>query len=266
MSNLAEKLNDSGVVNSTPVPNVVGINNESTSVKILNYLEDKKRKSKSTHEAYQRYFKEFFKYSCNKEISQITWDDIFSVDYSKVDDYKNYLLTKGVKPYYVEQKLFACKALWEKLYHINRNIDLRAWDFEREEYEENHYAALSDEEMNLLFDFAKQEEYKPMTKMMYFRFLYIVGCRKHVPLELEWKNIIRKFDKKNKVELWVAKFHDKGKWVEKSINDDFYNELLELKTSGESKENRVFDINKNTIESVFNRYQEKYNLLIKVLF
>ena len=229
MSNLAEKLNNVGNVNVAPVGsnsssnNVVGINNENASVKILNYLEEKKRKAKNTYDAYLRYYSEFFMFACNKQINEINWDDIFNVTFNKVDKYKDYLLNSGVKPYYVNQQLFACRSLWKKLYHFKRNeIDMRVWDFEEEDYEKNNYAALNEKEMELLFQFCdnvKDKNGKPaknlLTRRRFFEFLYYVGCRKEVAIELKWNDIQQKYDSKSGLDVWVIRFKDKGKWVEK---------------------------------------------------
>lgn len=243
--------------------NIVGIDNQNASIKIFAFLEDKKRKSKNTYDAYSRYYTEFFRFAFNKEISQVTWDDILGFAYSNTLDYKEFLLKKDT-PSYTNQKMFSIKALWKRLYSINHNIDMKVWDFEEEEYEKNHYADLSEEEINLLLNFAEQEKYKPKTKKLFFNFLYIIGCRKNIPLTIEWdKNFIRKYDAKNKIDLWVVKYYDKGKWIEKAIHDDFYNQLIELKTCGESKSRRVFDINQSTIEELFDKFQAKYNLYTK---
>jgi integrase len=261
MSNLAEKRDMDFDVKSTPV--VVGINNDSASVKILNYLEEKKRKSESTYEAYSRYYTEFFRFACNKKINEVTWEDILNVTYNKVDEYKNYLLNTGVKAYYVNQKLFACKSLWDKLYHFKRNeIDMRVWDFEEEDCEKNTYAALNDKEMELLFEFCSEQKHKPLTRRRFFEFLYYVGCRKNVALELKWDDFLQKYDSASGLDVWVIKFKDKGKWVEKAINNDFYSRLMEFKES-ESTGLKVFDLNHHTLEGTFNDFRAKYNLEMK---
>ena len=239
--------------------NVVGINNNSASVKIQNYLEEKKRKSESTYKAYLRYYKEFFMFACNKQINKITWENIFSITYNKVDEFKSYLLNKGVKPAYVNQKLYACKSLWEKLYHIDRNVDIRVFDFEEEDYEEQSYATLNEKEMNNLFEMCETYDYKPLTRRLFFEFLYYIGCRKNVPLELEWDNIQNRYDNKSGLNVWVVRFKDKGKWVEKAINDDFYNKIVTLKGT-ESLNKKVFQINSNTIQDTFDNFRDKYKL------
>ena len=249
-------------VNVAPAPiapvNVVGINNNSASVKIQNYLEDKKRKSESTYKAYNRYYKELFMFTCNKKINEVTWEDIFNITYSKVDEFKSHLLNIGVKPNYVNQKLFACKSLWEKLYHIDRNVDMRVFDFEEEDYEETNFASLNESEINLLFDLCDTYNYKPLTRRMFFEFLYYIGSRKNVPLELKWDDIQNRYDNKSGLNVWVIRYKDKGKWVEKAINDDFYSKIFKLKE--ESFGEKVFQINSNTINDTFKDFRDKYDL------
>jgi len=263
-SNLASTLYTNNenidIVNSTPV---VGINNDNVSVKILSYLNEKKRKSINTYDAYLRYYTEFFMFTCNKQISQLTWNDIFNITYSKIDEYKEHLLNSNVKSYYVNQKLFACKALWEKLYHINRNVDLRVLDFEEEDFEPNNYAALNDNEMNLLFEFAETSGYKKgkYTKRMFFEFLYYMGCRKNVALELKWNDIQTRYDHNTGLNVWTIKFKDKGKYITKAINNDFYERILKLKE--ENKGEKVFHLAKETFEKTFNDFRTKYNLEMK---
>jgi len=247
-------------------PNTVGIKNTEASVKILNFLKDKKRKSENTYKNYNRYYSEFFVFVCNKQISEITWEDIFKVTYEDIDNYKRYLINKGDSGNYINQKIFACKALWKKLHTFNHDVNYtEVFDFEREEFEVVNFAALNDKEVELLLNFMDSQKYKPKTKYMFFEFLYIVGCRKNVALELTWNDIVRRHDNKKGIDVWVVsfkdqKFKDKGKRVNKAINDDLYVKLIELKECGESTGDKVFDLSKETFEDVFTKFQDKYNL------
>jgi site-specific recombinase XerD len=157
---------------------------------------------------------------CNKEINQITWQDILSITYTHIYNFKHYLLDKG-SANYTNQKILACKGLWKQLYAFNRDVDTTIFNLQEEKFEPNNYASLNANEMELLFNFMEHDHYKPHTKRMFFEFLYVVGCRKNVALELTWDQIKRKHDSKKGIDVWVVHFHDKGKWVDKSINDDF---------------------------------------------
>lgn len=239
---------------------VVGINNQEAGHRILMYLEERKRTSENTYKNYLRYYTEFFYFACNKEINQLIWEDIFKIDNGMIGDYKLFLLNKGDAPNYVNQKLFAGKALWDKLFELNHNIDRLVFKFAEEKTKDNTFASLDHKEMELLFDFMDKESYKPLTKRLFFEFLYIVGSRKNVAIDLKWNQITRKRDFSNDMDIWVIGYPDKGKDIEKAINDDFYNKLLQLKESGESTGDKVFDLNKDTFEAVFRKFQDEYNL------
>lgn len=259
MNSTVIKEENVGIVKVAPV---VGIQNDNASVKILAYLKEKKRKSENTYVAYVRYYSEFFQYACNKEISQIDWEDIFSVTYSTIDEYKSHMLDKGYSMNTAMQKILSIKSLWRKLHAINNNVDYQSifFNLEKEEIEVNSYASLTDKEMELLLNFMDTEEYKPLTKRLFFEFLYTIGCRKNAALKLEWSQIIKKKDPRIGIDVWVAGFRDKGKTIEKAINNDFMKRLFKLKETGESKGDRVFDISQDSIEKVFDNFQEKYNL------
>lgn len=260
-------------VNHAPVGgnNVVGINNSEASACIFTYLEDRKKKSIDTYSSYKRYFSEFFMFTCNKQINELTWNDIFQITFNKTDEFYRNEKNKNINS--AQQKMFAIKKLWEKLYHLNRhvnpnkNIDLDVIIFEKENIDNNHYATLNSKEVNLLFEHSLTYEYKPKTRYLFFKFLYTMGCRESVAKGkggkgVKWADIIRKEDGNTEINVWVMKFHDKGKLVEKAMHDNFYNELLKLKGT-ESFSEYVFDLNINTLLDTFNDFRDKYNLKTK---
>jgi hypothetical protein len=202
---------------------------------------------------------------CNKQINELIWSDIFNITYFKVEEYYKYLLNKNINT--AQQKMWAIKKLWDKLYFINRDLKSDMLKFEKKKFEKIHYATLNDKEMQLLFEFSESYDYKPMTRKLFFEFLYIVGCRESVAKGkkgkgVKWSDITRNEDSKTGIKVWVVKFFDKGKWIEKSINDDFYNKLIQLKGT-ESLSEFVFDLNINTLVNTFNDFKEKYNLQTK---
>jgi integrase len=197
--------------------------------------------------------------TCGKKIEQLTWGDILSINYNTVDNFKRFLINKGDGGNYINQKLYSCKALWKKLHYINRDVDMETFEFEEEEYEKKTYATLNETEMNLLFDYVSTKEYKPLTRRLFFEFLYNVGCRKEVANTIQWKNIIKQRDNKYNIDVYVLKYKDKGKWIEKAIHDDFYNKLIQLKNT-ESKGKFIFDISIETLENDFDEFKRKYDI------
>lgn len=260
-TNLAVKeLNQESNQSNTSINNVTGINNNEAGKKILDYLQERKRKSESTYKSYNRYFKEFFMFASNKEISQLTWNDIKNISCGQIDEYIAFLLDTGIKPNYVNQKLFACKKLWDKLYHLDRSLDKDMFKFEELDFKKNPYATLNSKEMELLFKFCEESKLKkPLTRKFYFKLLYTVGCRENVASELKWDNFQRREDSQSNVKVWVVSFFEKGKWVEKAVNDDFYNKILTLKGT-ESLGDKIFDLNIDTLVDTFNSFREQSNL------
>jgi len=261
--------------------NITGINsrnNKEVSTYIFTYLQNKKKDSIGTYKNYKRYFSEFFMYTCNKELNKLTWDDIFNIRFDQAQDFHSNEKDKNIDT--AQQKMFVIKKLWKNLFltnksiNPNRKLDLDIMEFEKiskEKLNKTHYATLNSKEMDLLFEHALTYKRKPLTRKMFFEFLYIVGCRESVAKGrngkgVKWTDIRRKEDSNAGIKVWVVGledkgFKDKGKTVEKSISDSFYNKLLQLKE--ESSSEYVFDLNINTFLDTFNDFREKYNLKTK---
>lgn len=255
MSNLAIAQNNT---------NVVGLNNDTVYNHINDFLREK---SKSTIKNYTGYYKEMFMHMCGKDIHLLTWDDILNIDYAKVKTYKLYLMDKGNSNNYINQKLFAGKKLWNTFFHITatyppeQRVSKVVFDFEELEKDDNSYAALSLKELNMLYDYCLSLKSKPYTKYLYFKFLYIVACRKEIPLNLKWSDIERIEDTDTGKMIWVFNYYQKHQDTRKSISDEFYNELREYLDGNDL--DYIFNITSQTIDKTMNDFLELNNLKYK---
>lgn len=220
------------------------------------FMEKKKRKSDNTYDAYGRYYNEFFQFTVGKKLEYITWNDILQITYTKVEEYQEHELAKGNQENTCNQKLFAIKKLWESLHRHNNNVSLDVLDFEPLDSKDNSYAILTTDEVELLLEFAKCK-YKGNVQSMVFEFLFVVGCRKEMPFVLTRDMITKNYDYNSGKNAWVIKYKEKGKYVEKSITDEFYEKLIVVCEEGSEK---IFNISDKTIEKTFDEFRKEYGL------
>lgn len=253
-------------IGNIALSNVQSLNNNTAYNVIYNFMEKNKKNSENTYDSYQRYYNEFFRFVIGKDLWSVTWDDILRITYTDVENYQIHMLNeKGWKENTCNQKLFAVKKLWDTLNRHNNNVNLGVLNFEELNAEDNSYASLTTEEVDSLIEFAKtntKSKAKGIIQSGVFEFLYIVGCRKEVPFDLTRDMITRCFDFQAQKEVWVIKFKDKGKIVQKGINDDYYDRLIALSEMGKDK-NKIFNVSMKTVENTFDSFRAKYNLYEK---
>jgi integrase len=243
--------------------NVVGLFIDTPIAQINHFLQG--YDSENSRTTYENHYRQMFMFICHKEMENIIWDDIQNITIEQVKMYRDNL-KKQYKNNTINQKMFACKALWDELFEngrVNKNVfNLRKIKLKEKK---NSHGSLTEKEMDLLLDFClNHEKQKPVTKMLYFKFLYITGLRKNIAQSIMVDDIIRKVDIQKQEEVWVIDKEDKGKDREVSIRDTFYNELyknyINEKETWGYKDNKLFHINDDTIDSVLERFCKYYNI------
>jgi hypothetical protein len=230
---------------------------------IYNFMEMKKRDSIKTYNNYLKHYNDFFGFIVGKDLWSIIWDDILKITYTDVENFQVFMLNeKKWEPSTCNAKLFAVKSLWKKLHKHNRNINFGILNFEeidKDKNEDTSYASLTTEEVMNLIEFAKSRN-KGDIQAMIFEFLFVVGCRKNVPFVLAEDMITRKYDYRAQKEAWVITFKDKGKFIDKSISDEFYEKIMGFKQEGKKK---IFDISHVPVETTFEEFRKTYKLEYK---
>jgi integrase len=154
--------------------------------------------------------------------------------------------------------MYACKKLWKEFIE-NERVEVNAFELEDLPQEDNSYDALTTKEIDLFFDYCLTLKHKPRTQNLYFRFLYVVACRKTTAQTIKWENIIREPDDDGN-EFWVVKFHEKGEDYKRAITDEFYNELKENYEKNKEFSGKVFNVNNKTYDNTIKGFCEEYNI------
>lgn len=236
--------------------NVVGFYNDSPQEEINNFMA--LRNSENTKTSYWNHYGHMFMHLTNREINQLTWDDIKKITKKRVKAYRVSMMDQNFKNSTINQRVYACKKLWKEFIE-NERVSDNAFELEDLLEEDNHYDSLTTKEVEMLFDYCLELKHKPETQSLYFRFLYIVACRKNTAQTLKWENIIRKSDPSGN-EFWVIKFHEKGGDYERAITDEFFQELKDNYKNNNETSGKVFNVHNHTIDKVLKGFCEKFGI------
>lgn len=241
---------------ATQLNNVVGFSNISVSDKIDSFLNT--YESTNTRNAYKNYYNIMFMYLCGKELSDLTIDDVKSIEIVDVKRFREHLRYK-YKVNTINQIVFACKALFSS-FKEDGMIHDNSFDIAKikTKQKEVHYGSLTADELNGLYEYCLTLK-KGMTKKLYFEFLATVTCRKTVAQELKFENIKRKRNKKTNTEYWVVDVYDKTDEVNRAITDEFYDRIKSNFDSYEwydQKKGYVFNLENKTLDKTLKDYCE----------
>jgi hypothetical protein len=246
------------IVNTTPV---VGLIPDTPYNRIMSFINE--YESKNTRIAYTKHYKDMFLYMTGKLFQQLTYQDIKSINDLKVEGYRNFLRTKH-KSSTINQKIFACKALWDR-FKERRIIDYNFFDMKPLLITDNSYGSLTSQEIENLYDYClnlpKRKNTKNMTLKLYFEFLYIVTCRKSAAQNLTWNQIKKELDLETGKMIYVITFLDKGKEIKKAIQDEFYQRLKDnYKQVGETSGKVFCGIDNATYDKVLKGFCKQYEI------
>lgn len=251
--------------------NVVGFKTGSFAEAFRLYMEDVKDNSMNTYKNYMAYFKDFFMFAFGKEIDQVTWDDVVKLEYSDIKLYRNYLLkTKKNSNNTANQKIQALRALWKELKLYDDRIKVEIMDLEPLKVRDVEGSeALTEQEAELLLEFAKQQDFKPMVQYMFFKIAILTALRKDSLLKLKWSNIRRKTDRETGKEFYCINVYDKTNKRIIPLRDDVYEELKMLKdpaylTGMKIDDDRVFKISEEKLVETLKKFCEKYGIQRKI--
>ena len=235
--------------------NLVGLYIDTPYNEIMTFVE--KQNSKNTKVAYLGHYIHMFKFICNKNLSELTWNDVESITIKKVKDYRT-ALSHQYKATTINSKIFACKSLWDE-FNENEHMMANVFGLKKLEKQNNCYDALTSDEFKQLLKFA-QTKYKGNTQRLYFYFLYRTLFRKHIAQNLTWDQIIRKHDKDLNRKVWVIKAEEKRGIREVAITDEFYNELRENYNTYKKQDNKVFHICNSVIDDTIKDFCKEYDI------
>lgn len=203
----------------------------------------------------------------------ITWENLDWIDIedeSKINamqlqKYQTYLIKqRKLSNKTVNHHLDSVQTLFNMLSYMNPKSNINPNIFKilkRLPETTNHYGALSEEEIEQLFDFAKQQGYKSMYQYLALRTLYVTGMRKSAVMSLKWLDIVEDYDyETNKNYYKIKNKHDKTKDVTVPLTPTLSEELQQIKPDVINNDTLIFNFNAKTLLKTFNKFCEEYNL------
>ncbi|GFN32567.1 tyrosine-type recombinase/integrase [Paenibacillus xylaniclasticus] len=213
----------------------IGINNvESDIMTILDTYE-----SKRTKVEYLKSIEEFFMYFHGKALNQLTKADIETVNNEKLnlkhaEKYQNYL--KGrCKPSTVNKKMYAIKAIYERLQGYGYDINSMAFKVTPLKVKHNKYGILDVEQMKQMAELALGEKYYPEKKRAFILLAAVTSIRVNALLSITKADI--RFSRKPG--LYIVRTIDKdGELVEAPFEKELYDILMQFVVD---KDERIFE-------------------------
>lgn len=241
---------------------MVAFNTKSVYETIRIFLERKEENSENTRKEYERDIRQFFKFKRNKDIEMLTPEDIV-IDLDDLEQYQLTLKERYPAASSVNRKMATLSRLYKRFEAIGypnvRSIIFRDIEpIKDKSIKEKGSDSLQWEDAVRMIEEVKQTA-KGHIKALLIETAFVTSFRKDSIMKLEWDN----FSKLNGV--WVISVMGKGGVLDqKAINDDLYARLVTLK--GEYPDNKVFHLQRNTVNKMMKDISEKLGIAGKVTF
>lgn len=253
--------------------NVIGFTSDSCDSAIRLFLGKLMDDSKNTHDAYRRYYNEFFVFATGKDIANVDWDDVLGVEYSDIWHFRDYLKkTKKNSNNSINQKVSSLIPLWKELQKHNNEVDVRVVDVEplkvRKKLDSGSQA-LTIDEANLLLDFAKEQSYKGYVKYAFYKTAVATALRKEALLDATFDDLKQLRDRETGKMYWCLVRYDKTQEEVKPITDELYEELMELKSpmhrvNMKVEDGRIFPISERQLADTLKEFCSEYDITAKI--
>lgn len=254
--------------------NIIGFTSDSCYSAIRLYLNELLDSSKNTHDAYKRYYNEFFIFATGKDISGITWDDILKIKYNDIIHFRDYLKQSkknGNKT--INQKVSALLPLWQRLhdkYNTQINVSVvKVTPLKVRKKKNIGSDALTIEEANSLLGFAQEQSYKGYVKYVFYKTAITTALRKESLLTATFDDLKQLRDRENGQMYWCIIQYDKTDEEVKPISDELYEEIMELKSpfhrvNMKTEDNRIFPISERQLVDTLNEFCSEYDIQAKI--
>lgn len=215
--------------------------------------------SEGTSSKYQKHMEEFIMFVLGLTLENVDWEDLLSITYQNSLEYVDFLKDKGNSNRTINAKIAALKSLYKELAKINNSVNTNAVNIKqlntKEEEHKNSYGALTEEEVEALFEYCKTlpRHHKPLTKELFFKTSYITAIRKNALLGMTWGDLKQVTETNGQV-IWTIQLFDKGKMDTTPISDNFYNELMQLKTDETKLTDRIFQIKEEGLATTLKNF------------
>ncbi|KAF6625169.1 site-specific integrase [Paenibacillus sp. EKM208P] len=239
--------------------NVVGLHQNNVNGDIKVFIG--KFQSKYTQRNYERSIRSFFMWFKNKEIEELTEEDIL-IKNKDIVGFQTYLRNHEAdySNIYINNIIAAVQSLYS-FFEINEypvnsmytKVDVLSDDSERS-------GALYLDEAETMAQLVYEDRKQSQEKSAFIRMAYTTSFRKSSLLSLKWSDI-----RKNPIaNHYLVKTVGKGgKKHEVPISCELYNELLKIKDQpyySKYKDEKIFHLSNNTIQNMMNGLKEKMGI------
>jgi len=235
--------------------NVVNLNNKREDKNLQEIVSAfiLEQRSENTKSSYKKDLKDFFNY-LGKDFNTISIEDLINFKRADASHFRE-KLKKHYNYLSIDRKMFTFKKFYRYLRSNEYNVNPDVFDFEKlaTTQQVNSRGFLHWSEVNMMIKHARLER-KGHIKALLIEFAVKTSFRLNAILNLKWKN----FNKINGVyEVTVI---DKGKENKASIKAEMFEVMKEWLGYDGDNEERVFKIDRNTVQTTIKRLVEKLNL------
>lgn len=215
---------------------------------VRTFLLRKGQDSEKTMETYERHIRDFFRTMRNKEIEELTANDIV-FDKQQIKSYQ-VTLKEHYKGSTVNNAITALKQCYEEFEDADFPVSANWFKLDRyDEHDTKSYDTLTHDEVMSIIDLVSETR-KGVEKALLVRMAYATAFRKETLLTMKWNQIY------NEDGQWYARVLGKGnKWSDKKLSDDLYNALMSFK-GDKNDDDKIFELTHRTVNKMMNHIRE----------
>jgi integrase len=237
-------------------PNVVQLNNQSVYNRIMAYIND--LSSENTRKSYLKNYKEFFMFTRNKHLHDLTEDDLV-FNRGEIQNYRTYLRRhKHYKGTTVNQRINSLRALFAELsldYNFINPMIFKLKPLDTSDSETIGFFESRDEAM-LFVQKAKELSNGEMKSIIFDLAIHTSG-RLNALTKIKPKDIVQQDD-----DIWLVKIIDKGRKVRKRpITKRLANRIFDyIQKNRIKKDDYIFQISTRQIQKDIDKLCEMLNI------
>lgn len=218
------------------------------------------KNSERTAEEYSSRVNEFFQMTLGKNVNFVTLDEIKGIKKADVQTlYIDKLVERGNKFNSIQTKLNSVRSFYNEM--LANTLEVNPMIFKvKLPKDVTHHESLERPELEMLFEFMKNQKELAMEKYLLVKMLFTTANRKTATMGISkecgmtWEdNFSVMKDRVTGEEINVVKIIDKGqKEIEKPISKEFYDELQQINKG----QKYVFEISPKTIQRALNSFSK----------
>lgn len=231
------------------------------------------KESVNTYRSYARTYREFFNFVLNKEINNVTWEDVEGITNTDFWEFRSYQCERGLSKVSANVCNYHLRWLWKMAARQNKNINsdtalVKPYKDHRDQTKLGS-DTLEWNEIEKLIEYAKTADFHPEIQALFFEFATVVPLRYSAMRDLCWNCLSQEnyHDKK----VWVVSVWDKGVLHKHMISDDLYERLQVVKTVFHKgigflnkADDPIFYISRQKLMETIEGFKQKYGINKKI--